>query len=99
MKLFLVDAVSSFRNSYVVRAKEASHASDTVVLEEAEGFGQQYLGESITRVQEITEEQYLQMFNEDNDYLMSWSDEQKREFIHEIDYETAYNPISSSVEI
>lgn len=99
MKLFLVDAISSFRNSYVVRARSAEHAMDTVALEEAEGFGQQWLGESISRAQEITEEQYINLFDEDNDYLRSWTEEKKKEFIHEVDYESAYDPISSPKEI
>jgi hypothetical protein len=40
MKLYLVDAVSSFRNSYVIRCKDESHAADSVTLEQAEEFSQ-----------------------------------------------------------
>jgi hypothetical protein len=87
MKLFLVDAVSSFRNSYVIRCKEESHATDTVTLEEAEEFSQEWLGETISRVREITEEEYLILFDKDNQYLKTWNDEQKKEFIHTVDYE------------
>jgi hypothetical protein len=88
MKLYLVDAVSSFRNSYVIRCKEESHAADTVVLEEAEEFSQEWLGETISRVREITEEEYLVLFDKDNQYLKTWNDEQKKEFIHTVDYES-----------
>jgi hypothetical protein len=87
MKLFLVDAVSSFRNSYVIRCKDESHAADTVVLEEAEEFSQEWLGETISRVREITEEEYLVLFDKDNEYLKTWNDEQKKGFIHTVDYE------------
>lgn len=96
MKIFLVDAVSSFRNSYVIRCKDESHASDTVTLEEAEEFSQEWLGENITRVREITEEEYLKIFNQDNEYLRSWSDDQKKTLIHTVDYdklEPGINPI------
>ena len=87
MKLFLVDAVSSFRNSYVIRCKEESHATDTVALEEAEEFSQSWLGEQISRVREITQEEYLVLFDKDNEYLKTWNDEQKKELIHTVDYE------------
>jgi hypothetical protein len=96
MKLFLVDAVSSFRNSYVIRCKEESHATDTVTLEEAEEFSQSWLGEQISRVREITQEEYLVLFDKDNEYLKTWNDEQKKELIHTVDYdnlELGINPI------
>ena len=86
MKLFLVDAVSSYRMSYVVRCEEADHAADTVVMEEAQEFSQHWLGEQISRITEITEEQYLEIFDRDNAYLKSWDDEQKKSLIHTVDY-------------
>jgi hypothetical protein len=96
MKLYLVDAVSSFRNSYVIRCKDESHAADSVTLEQAEEFSQEWLGESIARIQEISEDEYLKIFNEDNEYLRSWSVEQKKSLIHTVDYdnlEPGINPI------
>ena len=69
MKLFLVDAVSSYRTSYVIRCKEGEHATDTVVMNEAEEFSQEWLGEQISRVTEITEEQYLEIFDRDNQQI------------------------------
>lgn len=100
MKLFLVDTVSSFRNSYAIRAKSGDDAMDSVTMEEAEEFGQEWLGESISRVMEITEEQYLEMFDKDNDYLMSWTDERKKNAIEQVKYEDAsYDPIKSPIEI
>ena len=97
MKLFLVDAVSSFRNSYVIRCKDETHAADTVTLQEADEVSQEWLGESISRISEITEEQYLKMFDKDNDYLKLWSDEKKMSLIHTVDYEkeTPFNPIAN----
>jgi hypothetical protein len=97
MKLFLVDAVSSFRNSYVIRCKDETHAADTVTLQEADEVSQEWLGESISRISEITEEQYLKMFDKDNDYLKSWSDEKKMSLIHTVNYEKEepFNPIAN----
>ena len=34
----------------------------------------------------ISEEEYLKLFDQDNDYLISWTDEQKKSFINVIDY-------------
>jgi hypothetical protein len=99
MKLFLVDAVSTFRNSYAVRAESAEHAADSVTMNEVEEFGQQWLGEQISRVMEISEEDYLKLFDADSEYLVSWTDEKKKESIHTIEYDKPYDPISSSKSI
>jgi hypothetical protein len=98
MKLFLVDAVSSFRNSYVIRCENEEHAKDSITLEETEGeFSQEWLGEHISRVREISEEEYFALFDKDNDYLKGWTNEEKQRFIHTVDYEekqpNGFNPI------
>jgi len=87
MKLFLVDAISTFRNSYVIRCKEEEHAADTVVMEEAQEFSQEWLGETVARVREITEDDYLVLFDKDNDYLSTWDIEQKKKMIFTVDYD------------
>jgi len=97
MKLFLVDAISSFRNSYVIRCEEESHATDTVVMEEAEEFSQEWLGETISRVREITEDDYLVLFDKDNQYLKNWNIEQKKQFIHTVDYSKIENNLVEDV--
>lgn len=87
MKLFLVDTVSTFRNSYVVRCENEDHAADTVACEEATEFSQEWLGENISRIREITEEEYLTLFDRDNDYLKSWNVEQKKSLITDVNYD------------
>ena len=99
MKLFLVDAVSTFRNSYVVRCKDEVHAADTVTLNEADEWSQEWLGETVSRVREITEEEYLVLFDKDNDYLKDWDVEKKKSLIYTVDYddlELGINPIANS---
>lgn len=86
MKLFLVDAVSSFRNSYVVRCRSAEDAADTVTMNEAEEFSQEWLGESISRISEITEDDYLVLCDKDNDYLKEWDIEKKKSLITQVNY-------------
>ena len=87
MKLFLVDAVSSYRTSYVVRCESEEHAKDTVTMNEANEFSQEWLGESISRVTEITEDDYLVLFDKENDYLSTWDIEQKKSLIHQVNYD------------
>jgi hypothetical protein len=97
MKLFLVDAVSTFRNSYVVRCKDEVHATDTVTLNEAVEWSQDWLGETVSRVREISEEEYLVLFDKDNDYLKDWDAKKKKSLIHTVNYddlESGINPIA-----
>jgi len=97
MKLFLVDAVSTFRNSYVIRCNEQGDALDAVALNEANEFSQEWLGETTSRVREITEDDYLVLFDKDNEYLKEWSVEQKKSLIHQVKYDQsqkAYDPMT-----
>jgi len=86
-KLILVEAVSMFRMRYVVEAECAEHACDEVVCNTGDfEFSQKHLDEVITSTRELTQEEYLRLWDEDNDYLKGWTDEKKLEYIHKIDY-------------
>jgi hypothetical protein len=87
MPKYLVECVSMFRIRYVVECENAEHAGDTVVCEEADEFSQLHIGENITSIREIDDAEYLRVFDEDNDYLSEWTDEQKFKFVHKVDYE------------
>ena len=84
MKLYMIDSVSSHRMTYVVRCKNEEYAQDIVMDGNAREFSQEHLGEQIVRVREISDEDYLELFNKDNDYLSSWTDDKKKEFISEV---------------
>lgn len=89
-KLILVEAVSMFRMRYVVEAECADHACDEVTMNHdgnLREFSQQHLDEVISSTRELTEAEYLKLFDEDNDYLQSWTPEKKQEFINRIDYD------------
>jgi len=86
MKLFLVDAVSSYRTSYVVRCENEEHAKDTVTMEQSTEFSQEWLGEQISRVREITEDDYLVLFDKENDYLKNWDVDKKKSLITQVSY-------------
>lgn len=90
-KLYLVETISMFRQRYVVEAKEESDALDEVVVnasshnENWKEFSQKHLDEVITSSREISKEEYLKLWDKDNDYLNSLSDEKKLSYVNKID--------------
>ena len=91
-KLYLIETVSMFRMRYVVEARSEEHAMDEVTMHASGGenelreFSQHHIDEVISSGRELTQEQYMELFDKDNDYLKSWTDEQKLDFINKIDY-------------
>lgn len=61
MPLFVVETIQTFRHKYVIDCKEAEHAGDTVVMNEADEFSQMSLGENIIRTYEITHGEFNEM--------------------------------------
>lgn len=82
-ELVMVDCISTFRTRYVVQVPQGKKdwALDTVTMNEAEEFSQEHLGEQIVSHRVIDIAEYYRMFDEDNAYLKSWTDEQKERFI------------------
>jgi hypothetical protein len=91
-KLVMVETLSQYRMRYVVQVEDdIDHALDMVVMGDYDPdfkeFSQKHLGPSvIVDHYEISENEYITMFDKDNDYLISWTDEQKKSFINVIDY-------------
>ena len=75
----LVDTVSQFRMRYMVQVPvgKKDWALDTVTMNEAKEFSQEHIGENIVSHRVVTEEEAIQICNEDNDYCKTWSDEKK----------------------
>ena len=48
-------------------------ANDTVTMEECEEFSQKYMGEYIVDTNLLSEEEMLELFDKDNDYLKDWT--------------------------
>tara|TARA_B110000259_G_C13988017_1_gene391283 strand:+ start:604 stop:939 length:336 start_codon:yes stop_codon:yes gene_type:complete len=63
-------------------AKQIEWAEDSVSMEQVKEFSQHWLGESIIDSFVLDEERVLNLFDKDNDYLKTWSVEQKMEYIH-----------------
>ena len=91
-KLVMVETLSQYRMRYVVRVEDDVDIEDAleVVVHntgnfEFHEFSQKHLGESpIIDHYEITEDEYITMFDKDNDYLASWDNEKKKSFINVI---------------
>lgn len=83
-ELVLVECISTFRMRYVVEVPKGKSewALDTVTMNEAEEFSQEHIGEQIISHRVIDNDEYMRVFNIDNAYLQSWSDEQKFRFIN-----------------
>ena len=91
MPKYLVETISMHRIRYVVDCESAEHAKDTVTMNEVEEFSQLHIDEMITSTRVIDDAEYLRVFDEDNDYLREWSEEQKFNYVHEVNYDTS-NP-------
>jgi hypothetical protein len=83
--------LSQYRMRYVVEVgDDVSHALDEVTMRlndiDFQEFSQLHLGETIISHKEIDKADYLRMFDEDNDYLKEWTEEEKLKFVNKIDY-------------
>lgn len=87
-----------FRMRYVIEANNAEHAKDEVTMNNGQlyEFSQLHLDETITSVREIDQAEYLRQFNEDNEYLKDWTDENKLSFVNVVDYSA--NPVLKEID-
>lgn len=90
-KIVLVETVSTFRHMYAVELIDDvpnEYALDDVTNAvcggetKLEEFAQKHIGEDIFSYREISEEEYLKIFDQENDYLKEWTPEQKKQFIY-----------------
>jgi hypothetical protein len=76
----LVECVSQFRMRYMVEAPadHPEYALDSVVMNEVKEFSQEHIGETIVSHRAMTEEEALQLCDQDNDYVaVKWTSQQK----------------------
>lgn len=91
-KLVMVEALSQYRMRYVFEVEDnIDHALDEYIMKENDlslkEFSQLHLEPTvIISHREITKDDYIRLFDEDNDYLLSWTDEMKFDHINHIDY-------------
>jgi hypothetical protein len=93
----LVTAISHFRMRYCIPVDElrkenldatddqfdpVTRAKDCVTMNEVDEFSQAHISEDIVDTRVVSEEEMLRQFDEDNDYLRSWTTDKKIEFVH-----------------
>ena len=91
-KLVMVETLSQFLHRYVVELPDDApnfRATDHVLFNsEAQEMSQNHLGQMDLSTREITKEEYLRLFNEDNEYLSVWDEEKKFTLINKLTKET-----------
>jgi len=90
-KIVLVETVATFRHMYVVAVKDdepIEYALDDVAAY-ATGFengltefAQNHVGEDIFSYREVSEDEYIKIFDKENDYLKECDSEKKKEYIY-----------------
>lgn len=91
-KLVLVETVSSFKHRYVVEVEDdIDHALDEFIMRNGDSefveLSQKHLDEIIYDHREINIDEFYKIFDQDNDYLKSWTEEEKLRMINKIDYD------------
>jgi hypothetical protein len=90
-KIILVETVSTFRHVYAIELEDnqpSEYALDDVVTLCTHGeiglqeVSQNHIGEDIFSYREVSEEEYLKIFDKENDYLKDWEPVRKKEFIY-----------------
>lgn len=80
-ELVMVECVSTFRMRYMVEVPigKSDWSLDTVTMEEAKDFSQKHLGEQIVSHRIVSQEEAIQLCDEDNEYCSDWSTDKKQE--------------------
>jgi hypothetical protein len=72
-----VDELQQLNTEVPIEGHEIEWAEDCVTCGEVEEFSQKHIGETIIDSEIVTEEQMLNKFDSDNDYLRGWTREKK----------------------
>jgi hypothetical protein len=76
-----VDELQELNVEVPVEGREIEWAEDCVTCDEVVEFSQKHIGETIIESEILTEEQMLEKFDVDNDYLKDWTREKKIEYV------------------
>jgi hypothetical protein len=76
-----VDELQKLNTEVPVEGHEIEWANDCVTCNEIKEFSQKHVGESIIDTEILTEEQMLEKFDTDNDYLIDWTREKKIQYV------------------
>ena len=92
----VVTAVSQFSMRYVMHKDDLQKlnteaevnpiewAEDTVTCDEIEDFSQEHLGQVILDSRMVDEDEMLEIFDRDNDYLKAWDRDYKIQWVRKL---------------
>jgi hypothetical protein len=77
----MVETIHTFRMRYMVEApaEHPEYALDTVTMDEAKEFSQEFIGDQIVSHRVVTEEEALKICDVDNSYCAKWHNDKKIE--------------------
>ena len=78
-----VEDLQDLNTSMVITGHEEEWAGDTVTAQQVEEFSQDWLGEQIIDTRIVDEEEMLELFDKDNDYLKEWDRDYKIKWVRE----------------
>lgn len=76
-----VDELQKLNTDVPIEGHECEWAEDCVTCEEVKEFSQEHIGEQIVDSVIMSEPKMLEQFDKDNEYLSSWTEEQKIKFV------------------
>jgi len=76
-----VDELQRLNPDVSIEGREIEWANDSVTCEEVQEFSQKHIGEQIVDTKVFSEEEMLELFDKDNDYLKDWSTEKKIDYV------------------
>ena len=85
-KYAIVTTITSYRTRYAVPVedndlKTVERVKKMATDDQVDTFSQLWLGEQIIDSRVVDEQQMLEMFDAENEYLKGWSTEQKIDFV------------------
>ena len=86
-KLVMVECISQFRIRYVVEVEDnIDDALDDVIMkgENFKEFSQEYMGELPISHREISLDEYYKLFDQDNNYMSNWTQEEKLQLVNKV---------------
>lgn len=86
-KLILVETISQFRHRYAVEIEDDRPVEDAVAFVQAQGaeeMGQVWIGEVVFNSRAIDEQEFFQLFDEDNPYHNGMHVEDKKRAIYKL---------------
>ena len=81
-KIYLINTESKFILRYAIEADSYTEAQKIFEEHQPDDVSQTWLGDNITNIREVSVDEYLESFNKHNDYLRTWTDEQKMKLVY-----------------